>query len=156
MDQPFRLHHIGVLVADIARTCEQFTSRFGFVVESPIIEDPHQTAFVQFLRLPGADHWTELVSPSGAKSVLRGALDRQRGGIHHVCYEVDAVDAALAHLRAQSMAIVSAPAASTAFGGRRIAWVMDRDRFLLELVESGPGPLSLAELRNAAARGPSA
>ncbi|HEY9226267.1 MAG TPA: VOC family protein [Gemmatimonadaceae bacterium] len=146
MDNSFRLHHIGILVADIAATSEQFAKRFGYSIDSPIIEDARQTAFVQFLRLGKADHWTELVSPNGDKSVLRGALERRKGGVHHLCYEVDDIDAACKILRGQAMAMVSAPVPAVAFDGRRIAWFLDRDQFLVELVEAGPGRLSLSSL----------
>jgi len=146
MDNPFRLHHIGILVSDIAPAAERFAKRFGYTIDSPVIEDPQQTALVQFLRLGRADHWTELVSPNGEGSVLRGALERRKGGVHHVCYEVDEIEAACKQLRSQAMAMVAAPAPAVAFDGRRIAWFMDRDQLLVELVESGPGRLALRDL----------
>ncbi len=143
MDESFRLHHIGILVADIARASEQMIERFGYVAESAIIEDPIQTARVMFLRLPGADHWTELVAPNGPDSVLGEALRKRKGGTHHLCHEVADIEAACEHLRGQSMMLVAPPAPAVAFGGRRIAWLMDGDCLLVELVESGPGPLCL-------------
>jgi len=146
MDNYFRLHHIGILVRDIGQSSERLVSRFGYRVESPVIEDARQTAFVQFLRLDGADHWTELVSPNGEASLLRGALERRNGATHHLCYEVQDIDAACRRLRAEAMAMVSPPVEAVAFGGRRIAWFVDRDQLLVELVEDGPGPLSTNSL----------
>jgi methylmalonyl-CoA/ethylmalonyl-CoA epimerase len=143
MHESFRLHHIGILVADIDRSRDLLVQRFGYVAETGLIEDAQQTAFGQFLRLPGADHWTELVAPNGPNSVLRGALDRKRGGTHHLCYEVPDVDAACQRLHDLAMNVISTPKPGTAFGGRRIAWVIDRDYLLIELVEAGPGPLAL-------------
>ena len=40
----FQLHHIGYLVKDIAASAASFADRFGYVIESEVIEDPRQTA----------------------------------------------------------------------------------------------------------------
>ena len=139
----FPLHHIGFLVKDIAVSASDFISRLGYVVDSEVIEEPVQTACVQFLRLPGAANWLELVMPNGPESKLMGALQKG-GGLHHLCYEVEDIGQACKHLRSQSMLMLAAPVPAVAFAGRRIAWFLDRSNFLLELVESGQGPLSLA------------
>ncbi len=110
-----------------------------------MIEDPVQTALVQFLRLPSGANWLELVAPNGPDSKLSSALAKGEG-LHHLCYEVDDIEAACVALRRQKMALLSAPAPAVAFTGRRVAWLLGRDRLLTELVESGPGPLSLAAL----------
>lgn len=142
---PFRLHHVGFLVKDIPASAALFSSRLGYQVESDVIEDPVQTAVVQFLRLPGGASWLELVAPNGPGSKLAGAL-RKGGGLNHVCYEVSDLDDACAQLRETGMLSVGAPAAAAAFGGRRIAWLMDSAGLLVELVAAGNGPLSLSTL----------
>src|SRR5256885_17195747 len=82
----FHHHHIGVLVKNIKKSASDMTSRLGYLIESEIIEDPIQTALVQFLRQPGASTWLELVSPCGETSKLTNAL-KKGGGLHHLCYE---------------------------------------------------------------------
>ncbi len=143
MDDSFRLHHVGLLVANVATASEQLIKRFGYVAESPVIEDPLQTAFVMFLKLPGADHWTELVAPNGPGSALSTALKTRKGGTHHLCYEIADIASACERLRDRGMLLVAPPVPAMAFGGRRIAWLIDADCLLVELVESGPGPFSL-------------
>jgi len=143
MNSEFRLHHVGILVADISRAAGQLRTRFGYLVESEVIEDAWQTAFVQFLRLPGADHWTELVAPNGSNSVLSGALRRGKGGTHHLCYEVEDIEASFKRLGEMEMMGIAAPVPATAFNGRRITWLVDRERLLVELVEAGLGRLAL-------------
>lgn len=140
-----RLHHIGHLVHDLSAAAAACQANFGYRIESPVIEDPVQTALVQFLRLPGGANWLELVTPNGPNSKLSLALAKG-GGLHHLCYEVDDIEAACVALRRQKMALLSTPAPAVAFTGRRIAWLLGRDRLLTELVESGPGPLNLAVL----------
>jgi methylmalonyl-CoA/ethylmalonyl-CoA epimerase len=128
---------------------EEAVSRFGGTLgyrpEGEAIDDPVQTARVRFLRLPGGSSWLELVAPLGSPSKLDAALARG-GGLHHLCYEVGDLPAACERLRAGGFALISGPEAARAFPGRRIAWLMDRARFLLELVESGPPPYSVSHL----------
>jgi methylmalonyl-CoA/ethylmalonyl-CoA epimerase len=143
----FRLHHIGHLVREIPAAADEFVKRFGYVIESSIIEDPVQTACVQFLRQPDADHWLELITPMGADSKLSKALTRG-GGLHHLCYEVRELDQACEKLRTDGLLALGSPQPAAAFSGRRIVWFMDRTKLLVELVEGGPGELSLAGLQS--------
>lgn len=137
-----RLHHIGHLVKDIPAAAKILVENYGYRIESGVIEDPVQTAFVQFMRLPGATNWLELVSPNGENSKLKATLAKGCG-LHHVCYEVDGIETVCAQFSTRKMMILSPPVPAVAFGGRRIAWFMDHTRMLVELVESGDGPLTL-------------
>jgi len=141
----FKLHHYGVLVKDIGAAAHDFVKRLGYVIESEVIEDPVQTARVQFLRQPGTTSWLELVTPNGPDSKLTNAL-KKGGGPHHICYETDDLDRACENLRGQAMLVLSKPVPAKAFPGRRIAWVMDQSAILIELLERGEGPLSLASI----------
>ena len=103
---PFRFHHTGLLVKSMEAATALQVERYGYRIESPVIHDPVQTAFVRFLRLPGAAHWLELVSPEGERSKLAEALRKRGDGLHHLCYEVDDLDAACAHLRQSRQTVV--------------------------------------------------
>lgn len=142
------LHHLGYLTGDLAAASAHFHQILGYRIESGVIEDPAQTACVQFLRLPGGTSWLELVSPAGPDSKLSNAL-RRGDALHHVCYEVDNLESACSAYRDRGCMMVGAPTPAVAFPGRRIAWFMDRRRFLFELVEAGSGPLSLASILSA-------
>lgn len=137
-----RLHHVGVLVADLERSVERFVRQFGFQQESDLIVDTIQTARVCFLRQPGQSHWLELVTPHGDSSKLEGAL-RRGPGPHHLAYETPDLDRAMADLRAQGLMPLGRPEPGAAFGGRLIAWFYGPEVGLTELVMRGPGPLEL-------------
>jgi len=141
----FLFHHVGHLVKNLSAEADNLVARLGYVIESDVIEDPVQTAFVQFLRQPGTHSWIELVTPNGPSSKLTNALVKG-GGLHHLCYEVSDIHLAGEHLRNQAMLLLAEPVPAAAFLGRRIAWFMDRSRFLVELLESGEGPLSLTSI----------
>ena len=48
------LHHVGILVADIARAADEYVKKFGYRECSEIVHDPVQTAHVQVLTLNGS------------------------------------------------------------------------------------------------------
>lgn len=138
---PFSLHHVGYAVASIESITGLYRNCFGYEVCSPIIHDPIQTAYVQFLRLPGDHTYLEFVAPDGPNSKLKGAI-RKGGGLNHLCYQVDDIDTATAQLQEAGMRVLSQPVPAAAFPGRRIAWLFGEDGLPVELVEKGvPGEL---------------
>jgi len=131
-----RLHHIGVAVRDLSSAAQSFEGALGYEIRSEVIHDPVQTAYCQFLKLPGYPPYLELVAPDGDESKLTGALARG-GGLNHLCYAVADIEAACARLAARNMVMIQTPLPAVAFPGRRIAWLMDENRLLIELVEEG-------------------
>ena len=131
-----RLHHIGILVKDIPEASELYIKRFGYRCKTGVVHDPVQGAHVQFIELPGDRVYLELLTPDGPSSHLNKAMSKN-GGIHHLCYAVADIESACGHLRDNGMSLVRAPVKAVAFKGRRIAWLMGRDRTLTEVVEEG-------------------
>ena len=125
------------MVADIAKAIGPYLAHCGYEERTGIIHDPTQTAYVQFLRRPGDTVLLELVAPDGPSSKLSAALQRG-GGFHHVCHSTPDIDDACRALRSGGFFLIAAPVPAVAFEGRRIAWLLARDRSLVELVERGP------------------
>lgn len=123
-------------MSDIAQATEDYRSRLGCELEGGLFHDPVQTAFIQFLRLPGDSVLLELVAPDGPTSKLNNAV-RKGGGINHLCHSTDDIEAACRILSEQGMVVISDPTPAVAFGGLRIAWLIGQDRVLTELVERG-------------------
>lgn len=132
----YRTHHFGILVKDIAVAIESYTKYLGYEARTGIFHDPVQKANVQFLALPGETSYLELIAPDGPESHLMTAL-KKGGGVHHICYAVAGIGAAIASLQEQGFLMVKSPQPATAFNGREIAWLMNRDHLLIELVEKG-------------------
>ena len=132
-----RLHHVGVLVADVAAATERYVRRFGYEVRSELVHDPVQTAFVQFLGFPGDSVYLEFVAPDGAGSKLSNAL-KKGGGPNHLCYSTPHIDEAVHELLRTGMLLLQAPVMAVVFRGRKIAWLMGTDSVPIELVERGP------------------
>jgi methylmalonyl-CoA/ethylmalonyl-CoA epimerase len=137
----FTLHHVGYAVKEIGPTAKLYMDRYGYEEITPVIHDPAQTAFVQFLRLPGDLSYLEFVAPDGPNSKL--ASTALRGSVlNHLCYAVDDIEQATNYLFETGMFVLSLPKVSVAFKGRKISWLAGQDRLPIELVERGaPGEL---------------
>jgi methylmalonyl-CoA/ethylmalonyl-CoA epimerase len=138
MTVALRLHHMGFVVADIASAMPAFVRSMAAEWNGRIFEDPLQKAKVAFLTTRPGDAQIELVQPVGDDSPVRRFLQERGGGMHHLCYEVADLEAELAAFRSRGAAIASRPKPAIAFGGRRIAWVITSEKFLVELLEEGP------------------
>lgn len=124
-------------MGDIHRAAADYVYRFGYEVTSEVIHDPVQTAYVQFLRLPGGLPYLELVLPDGPKSKLANALSRG-GGTNHLCYTTPEIELACQQLRRNGMCLIQQPVDAVPFPGQRIAWLIGRDRVPIELLEQLP------------------
>lgn len=130
-----RLHHVGYVVADVEQALPSWMASLGARQVSPVFHDPLQKVKVVFLQPDSEDRvQVELVAPAGEGSPVAPFLTKG-GGLHHVCYEVDDLDAHLAVMKARKAVVIRPPKPAVAFEGRRIAWMVTRERLVLEFVE---------------------
>lgn len=133
LESEFRLHHRGVLVADIRTSSEHYVQR-GYRLRTKVIHDPLQTAYVQFLSCDGEQAFLELICPDGAASLLAKVLQRGTGA-HHLCYAVPDIIAAGNRLRQLPMLPIRPSQPAVAFEGRQVAWFCGRNDNLIELIQ---------------------
>ena len=131
---PLRLHHVGQAVAHIAPAAERLIRAFGYETVTPILHDPLQTAFVQFLRLPSESSYLELVAPDSPASKLT-QVARRGGALHHLCYMAGPLEVEIARLEGLGLRLISEPKPAVAFAGRRICWLLGQDQVLTEIIE---------------------
>jgi methylmalonyl-CoA/ethylmalonyl-CoA epimerase len=131
-----RLHHVGYVVASIAEAIEPMAEQLRARWDGQIIHDPLQKVRVAFLvpDAPGATQ-IELVEPAGPDAPVNRFL-AAGGGMHHLCYEISALDEELIRMRALGAVLLRKPQPAVAFGGRRIAWVLTKQKLLLEYLEA--------------------
>jgi methylmalonyl-CoA/ethylmalonyl-CoA epimerase len=128
-----RLHHAGFVVGSIPAGVEDFSKRLHATWDGKVTHDANQKVKVCFLHL--GDALIELVEPAASDSPV-GRFLQKGGGLHHLCYEVDDLDAQLQLLSSRGAVITSPPLPAAAFANRRIGWVMTGQRLLLEFLES--------------------
>jgi methylmalonyl-CoA/ethylmalonyl-CoA epimerase len=129
------LHHIGIVVPDIDSARPLYAS-LGYTERTAVIHDPAQTAFVQFLKLPEADHYLELVAPDGPESFLDAAASKKHP-LHHLCYTTADIHASCASLEAGGWRLISEPTPAVAFDGRPVAWLLAPTKLVVEFVQKG-------------------
>jgi len=98
------LNHVAIAVADLKAASEQYKNMLGAVVSEP--QDlPEHGVTVVFIELPNTK--IELLHPLGENSPIDGFLAKNpNGGMHHLCYEVDDIEAAAAMLISQGARIL--------------------------------------------------
>jgi methylmalonyl-CoA/ethylmalonyl-CoA epimerase len=132
----FHLHHVGFVVADIERCVDGFALALRASFDGEVVIDPLQKVKAAFLKVATDGVLIELVEPIGVDSPVHRFLAERSGGMHHLCYEVDDPEVELLRIRECKGLIVSRPKPAVAFGGRRIAWALTREKVLLEFLEA--------------------
>jgi len=135
-----RFHHIGYAVKDIRRYLDDFLiPLFAPLSVTEPVADPIQQVTVCFAEMPGGA-LIELVEPFGDDSPVHSIIGSNRGGLYHVCYEVDDLEAEIKRFRAKRCMPLGKPVPATAFGGRRIVFLLTPERDLIEFVERTARP----------------
>jgi 2-polyprenyl-3-methyl-5-hydroxy-6-metoxy-1,4-benzoquinol methylase/catechol 2,3-dioxygenase-like lactoylglutathione lyase family enzyme len=125
------LHHIGMLVRDLERSLGRWLARGAERVLGPVT-DLRMDCRVAFVRVPETAPLVELVTPYSRASALWNRLGRNP--LDHVCYQVAGLDRALAEREQAGARLVFGPVEAAALR-RRVAFVLDGDGLLTELVE---------------------
>lgn len=130
--------HVGIVVQDIKVHYEKhFEHMFPENALGPLIHDPLQRVTVAFIHLSGG--CIELIEPSGSDSPVTSFLKMRPAGLYHICFGVKNLDEQIVICKSNGMMIASPPKPAVAFYGKRVAFVMGRDRLLWELLETSKG-----------------
>jgi methylmalonyl-CoA/ethylmalonyl-CoA epimerase len=91
-----KINHVAIAVPDLAAASAGYRDTLGARVSEPMDEPGHGVTVV-FVELENSK--IELLHPLGEKSPIEGFLNKNpSGGIHHICFEVDDIEAARDHL----------------------------------------------------------
>ena len=126
-----RIAHVGIAVPDIETALAFYRDVLGLEPHPPEVADG-----ATIVALPFGEAEVELLAPRDADGPIARFLARRGPGIHHVCYRVPDLDAALAACRARGSRLID-ETPRTGAGGRRIAFVHPKATagILLELTE---------------------
>jgi len=90
-----RLNHVGVATPSIEESIAMYRDLLGATHIGDAFDLPAQGVRVCFVNAPNSQ--IELIEPLGAGSPLEKFLEKNpMGGQHHVCFEVEDIDAARA------------------------------------------------------------
>ena len=131
-----RLHHVGLIVADLDAASAQYTEKLGLPLDR--VED-YGDGLLRIGFVVCRDVFLELIQPLTAEGPNAEWLRTMGEGIQHLAFEVADLDASLAELTARGVPLLDRGARRGA-SGTRIAF-MDPRGFavsLLELVQETP------------------
>ena len=128
-----KINHIAIVVPDLEEGVGFWADALG--MELGNVEDvPSQAVRVGFFEV-GESH-LELVEPTTEDSGIAKYLAKRGPGIHHLCLEVDDLEAALAQLKAKNVPLINEEPIEAA-GGNRAAFIHPKGTggVLVELYE---------------------
>jgi len=131
-----KIDHVAVVVEDIERALSVFRDALGLRLGHTQTL-PEQDVTIAFL--PIGESEIELLEPLSADSGVARFLATRGEGMHHVCLEVEDLDATLADLKARRVRLINETAVAGAHG--RVAFVHPKSTHgvMIELLER-PGP----------------
>lgn len=131
-----RIDHIAIVVPDIEEAQQFYHDILGLQL-SHVEQVDEQEAIVAFF--PTGESEIELVEPITETSGIARYLDKRGPGIHHICIEVDNIEASLESLKTSGVQLINEEP-TIGSGGKKIAFLHPRSTYgvLIELYESTP------------------
>ncbi len=131
-----RLQHVAIAVPDIEAARRYYREVLGAMV-SEIEEQPEHGVRTVFVTLPNTK--IELLGVLGERSPIAGFLERHpAGGIHHLCFEVEDIEAAREVLAARGVRVLGGGEPRIGAHGKPVLFLHPKDLFgtLVELEQA--------------------
>lgn len=112
LSTPLRLHHVGIVVADLDQAIADYEILGFSDGERHDIPEQHIIA-VTFRAGPG---WVELIQPTDLEGPIARYMAKRGEGTHHIAYAVDDIAAALERLRQAGVRLIDETPRSGAHG----------------------------------------
>lgn len=98
-----RVDHVSMAVPDLDAQLAWQERVFGMTPDGDEWTDEQLGYRGRVLRIPGSLLQFEIIQPTRPDSFLRRFMETRRAGMHHICCEVESVEAAAAGLRANGI-----------------------------------------------------
>ncbi len=128
-----RIDHIGVAVEDLDAAIELYRDRLGMREQH---RETVEEQGVEAVLLEIGEGHIELIRPLGPDSGVARFIERNGEGMHHVAYQTDDIDSALAAVRDAGLELIDKEP-RTGIRGSRVAFVHPKSTggVLTELVQ---------------------
>jgi methylmalonyl-CoA/ethylmalonyl-CoA epimerase len=132
-----RIEHVGVIVRDIEKSRPLWEDCFGIPLGG--IEEI-DGAPVQLALYPVGESMVELIAGTRPDSKHAKMIAEGKGGLNHICFEVEDIDGALAELKAKGIPLLD-QVPRIGHAGCRIAFIdpSATENCLIELAELPAG-----------------
>jgi methylmalonyl-CoA epimerase len=132
---PERIDHVAIIVRNIEQALGFYRDTLG-LVPGEIKEVPSEQIRIAFLPLggPGGSE-IELIEPTTTDSSLAKFLEKRGEGLHHLCLEVEDIDAALREMQQKGAPVLDKQPRVAAEGRAIFIHPRAANGVLLELLE---------------------
>ncbi|GAC1432728.1 MAG: methylmalonyl-CoA epimerase [Ktedonobacteraceae bacterium] len=132
---PKRIDHVAIIVRNIEQALVFYRDTLG-IEPSEIKEVPTEQVRIAFLPMggPGGSE-IELIEPTTSDSSLSKFLDKRGEGMHHICLEVENIDAALQEMQDKGASVLDKQPRIAAEGRAIFLHPKGTNGVLLELLQ---------------------
>lgn len=128
-----KLQHLGIAVKSIEESVLRYEVSLGWKKMTELIYDPIQKVNVLFM-IDDHGFKYELLEPTGDDSPINKFLER-RIGLYHFSYEVKDIKSKIEELTKKGFFLITGPVEAVAFDDNLIAFLINMDNLIIELVE---------------------
>lgn len=130
-----RIDHVAIIVRSIEQALTFYRDTLG-IAPSEIKEAPSEQVRIAFLPMggPGGSE-IELIEPLTSDSSLSRFLEKRGEGLHHICLEVEDIEAALHEMRGKGAPVLDNEPRVAAEGRAIFLHPKGTNGVLLELIE---------------------
>ena len=130
-----KLNHIAIATPSLDDATKTYKDMLGVKISDPVDQIDHGVKVV-FIELPNTK--IELLEPLGENSPIENFLDKnKKGGVHHICFEVEDIDSAIMNLKRDGATILGDGNAKIGAHGKPVIFLHPKDfnGALIELEE---------------------
>jgi methylmalonyl-CoA/ethylmalonyl-CoA epimerase len=131
----YRLDHVCLAVRRLAQARAVLERTLGYTARTQPVENSRQQVIVQFMSKPGSID-IKLIEPSSLESPLIDFIKRSGGGLHHLAFRTESVDAAVTDLEGKGAKIVATPQPGEAFDDATVAFAFLGAGLNVELIDT--------------------
>ena len=130
-----KLNHIAIATPNLDKAIRTYKDILGVKISAPLDQIEHGVKVV-FIEIPNTK--IELLEPLGENSPIENFLEKnKKGGIHHICFEVEDIDSAILRLKKDGATVLGDGKAKMGAHGKPVIFLHPKDfnGTLIELEE---------------------
>jgi|TARA_Y100000591_G_scaffold55688_1_gene44186 methylmalonyl-CoA/ethylmalonyl-CoA epimerase len=130
-----KLNHIAIATPNLDKAIRTYKDILGVKISAPLDQIEHGVKVV-FIEIPNTK--IELLEPLGENSPIENFLEKnKKGGIHHICFEVEDIDSAILRLKKDGATVLGDGKAKIGAHGKPVIFLHPKDfnGTLIELEE---------------------
>ena len=130
-----KLNHIAIATPNLDKAIRTYKDILGVKISAPLDQIEHGVKVV-FIEIPNTK--IELLEPLGENSPIENFLEKnKKGGIHHICFEVEDIDSAILRLKKEGATVLGDGKAKIGAHGKPVIFLHPKDfnGTLIELQE---------------------